>query len=67
MAVVIALRSVTHVAYRRLQVTLRVDEELGARDDAVADRDGELAELLVRRHLGRARQSITSQLEKSND
>ena len=35
--------------------------------DAVAERDGELAELLMRRHLGGARQSIATQLEKPND
>ena len=35
--------------------------------DAVAERDGELAELLMRRHLGGARQSIATQLETPND
>ena len=35
--------------------------------DAVAERDGELAEFLMRRHLGGARQSIATQLEKPND
>ncbi|MFL2553366.1 MAG: GntR family transcriptional regulator [Candidatus Rariloculaceae bacterium] len=35
--------------------------------DAIAERDGELSELLMRRHLSRARQSISTQLEKPND
>lgn len=35
--------------------------------EAIADRDGELAELVLRRHLGRARRSIETQLEKPND
>ena len=35
--------------------------------DAIADRDGELAELLMRRHLGGARQSIAAQLEQPDD
>ncbi len=35
--------------------------------DAIADRDGELAEMLLRRHLGGARQSIAAQLEQKHD
>jgi DNA-binding GntR family transcriptional regulator len=34
--------------------------------DAIAERDGELAELLMRRHLSRARESIAAQLEQTD-
>jgi DNA-binding GntR family transcriptional regulator len=53
--------------YRSSQTTSRPLRALAEHRrilDALADRDGELAEFLMRRHLGSARESVAAQLEQ---
>ena len=56
--------------YRSSQASSRPQRALAEHRrilDAIAERDGELAELLMRRHLAGARRSIAAQLEQPDD